>query len=290
MVDEGSCAMRRRPTPRRAGIGLRAQHHRLVIEEQPDVAWFEVHTENYFADAGPAVDALEAIRSHYPLSLHGVGLSLGSTDPFDMTHLERVARAVRRFEPLLVSEHLAWSSVEGRFANDLLPLPFTREAQRHLVARIQQVQEFLGRQLLVENISSYLQFRGAEMTEWEFLDAVADASGCGILLDINNIYVCAHNHGFAALDYIDAISPRHVREIHLAGHETIRCGGRDILLDTHSRPTCPAVWELYEHSLRRFGVVPTLIEWDNEVPTIYDLQREACVADALVESLNARAA
>src|SRR5258708_847376 len=274
----------------RAGVGLRAQHHVRVLSDAPAVAWFEAHTENYFADGGAHVEALARIRANYPLSLHGVGLSLGSADPLDMAHLERVRRAVNRFEPALVSEHLSWSSVGGRFANDLLPLPYTDEALRHVSARIAQVQDFLGRRMLIENVSSYLQFECSRMPEWEFVAGVAAESGCGILLDLNNIYVAARNHGFEAQRYLDAIDPRAVQEFHLAGHSSVEFEGQELLIDTHGTPVCDAVWNLYRAALRRFGDVPTLIEWDTDIPALEVLMAEAAKADALRAEAHALAA
>jgi uncharacterized protein (UPF0276 family) len=274
----------------RAGIGLRAQHHLQVLAEAPVVAWFEAHTENYFADGGAHVEALARIRANYPLSLHGVGLSLGSTDPLGSRHLERVRRAVNRFEPALVSEHLSWSSVGGRFANDLLPLPYTEEALRHVSSRIAQAQDFLGRRILIENVSSYLQFECSRMPEWEFVGAVAAESGCGILLDLNNIYVAAHNHGFDPQRYLDAMDPRAVLEIHLAGHSVVEFEGQELLIDTHGTPVCDAVWNLYRAALRRFGGVPTLIEWDTDIPALEVLAAEAAKADVLRAEAHAVAA
>jgi uncharacterized protein (UPF0276 family) len=274
----------------RAGIGLRALHHLKVLAEAPAVAWFEAHTENYFADGGAHVEALVRIRANYPLSLHGVGLSLGSADPLDIRHLERVRRAVHRFEPALVSEHLSWSSVDGRFANDLLPLPYTEEALRHVSLHIAQAQDFLGRRILIENVSSYLQFDCSRMPEWEFVSAVAAESGCGILLDLNNIYVAAHNHGFDAQRYLDAMDPRAVLEIHLAGHSAVEFEGQELLIDTHGTPVCDAVWNLYRAALRRFGGVPTLIEWDTDIPALEVLAAEAAKADVLRTEAHAVAA
>src|ERR1700730_4988455 len=275
---------------RRAGIGLRAQHHLQVLADGPAVPWFEAHTANYFADGGAHVEALLRIRANYPLSLHGVGLSVGSTDPLSTPHLEQVRRAVHRFEPALVSEHLSWSSVEGRFANDLLPLPYTDEAVRHVSARIGQAQDFLGRQILIENVSSYLQFECSRMPEWEFVAAVAAESGGGILLDLNNIYVAARNHGFEAQRYLDAMDPRAVQEIHLAGHTAIDIEGRELLIDTHGSPVCDAVWGLYRAALRRCGDVPTLIEWDTDIPAFEVLMGEAAKADTLRAEAHALAA
>src|SRR6202051_3891237 len=258
----------------RVGIGLRAQHHLEVLSESPAVGWFEAHTENYFADGGAHVEVLARIRAHYPLSLDGVGPSLGSADPLDILHLERVRRAVNRFEPALVSEHLSWSSIGGRFANDLLPLPYTDEALRHVSSRIAQAQDYLGRRILIENVSSYLQFECSRMPEWEFLAGVAAESGCGILLDLNNIYVAARNGGYDPYRYVDAMDPRAVEEIHLAGHSKMSIDGEELLIDTHGTPVCDAVWDLYRAALRRFGAVPTLIEWDNDMPEL-EVLREA---------------
>jgi len=274
----------------RAGIGLRAQHHLRVLSDAPVVGWFEAHTENYFADGGAHVEALARIRANYPLSLHGVGLSLGSTDPLDTLHLERIRRAVNRFEPALLSEHLSWSSVGGRFANDLLPLPYTEEALRHVSSRIAQAQDLLGRRILIENVSSYLLFECSRMPEWVFLGAVAAESGCGILLDLNNIYVAARNFGFDAQRYLDAVDPGAVLEIHLAGHSAVEFEGQELLIDTHGTPVCDAVWNLYRAALRRFGDVPTLIEWDTDIPALEVLVAEAAKADALRAEVHALAA
>jgi uncharacterized protein (UPF0276 family) len=260
-----------------AGLGLRAPHHREVMTNTPQVAWFEVHTENYFADGGPQIDCLSRIRERYPISLHGVGLSLGSTDELDRAHLRKVRRAVERFSPVRVSEHLSWSSVDGRFANDLLPLPYTEEALRHVSARIRQTQDALGRQLLIENVSSYLEFKHSTLTEWDFIAGVARESGCAILLDLNNIYVSAHNHGFSSHDYLQGIPEQVVHEFHLAGHTRVG----DLLIDTHGAPVCDDVWALYATALRRFGDVPALIEWDTDIPEFAVLQAEAQKADAL---------
>jgi uncharacterized protein (UPF0276 family) len=259
------------------GIGLRAKHHAHVLANAPRVAWFEVNTENYFADGGAHVDCLSRIREHYPLSLHGVGLSLGSTDELSRAHLHKIRRALERFAPVRVSEHLSWSSVDGRFANDLLPLPYTEEAVRHVSARIAQTQDALGRQLLIENVSSYLEFKHSTLTEWEFVAGVARESGCAILLDLNNIYVAAHNHGFSSHDYLQGIPAHVVHEFHLAGHTQVG----DLLIDTHGAPVCDNVWALYGAALRRFGNVPALIEWDTDIPDFAVLQAEAQKADAL---------
>ncbi len=290
MYERNPVSMRPKPMPASAGIGLRAQHHLDVLAGAPRVGWFEAHSENYFADGGAHVEALMRIRARYPLSLHGVGLSLGSTDPLDRGHLQKLRRAIGRFEPALVSEHLSWSSVGGRFANDLLPLPYTEEALRHSSERIAEVQDYLGRQILIENVSSYLQFNASSLTEWEFVAAVAAESRCGILLDINNIFVAAHNHGFDCQNYLQGIPRGAVKEFHLAGHGRVELDGAALLIDTHGSPVCEAVWGLYESALRRFGEVPTLIEWDTDIPAIQVLEAEADKANVVRAGLHAVAA
>jgi uncharacterized protein len=273
-----------------AGIGLRAQHHREIIERRPAIGWLEAHSENYFAQGGPQRESLERIREHYALSLHGVGLSIGSTDPLDGAHLRELSRLIRDFEPMLVSEHLSWSSAGGRFLNDLLPLPYTDEALRHMAGRVRAVQETLGRRILIENISSYLQFSSSTLTEWEFVAALTRESGCGVLLDLNNIYVSAMNHGFDPLTYLNSIPRESVQEIHLAGHTLNRVGSHEIRIDTHGSQVCDRVWALYGQALRRFGYVPTLIEWDSDVPTLDVLVAEAAKADRIAEATRAIAA
>ena len=264
-----------RGIPARAGIGLRSPHYRQMLEELPDIGWLEVHSENYFCAGGQPLYFLERLRNDYPVSLHGVGLSLGSTDALSRDHLEQLARLIDRVDPALVSEHLSWSSVGGRFYNDLLPLPYTEEALALVCRHIDQAQDVLGRQLLVENISSYLQFAESTVPEWEFVAEVAHRTGCGILLDVNNIYVSSVNHGFDAVRYLRGIPVAHVREIHLAGHDhNGRC-----LIDTHGTPVAAPVWALYRAAAARFGRVPTLIEWDSDLPPLATLLGEAATAD-----------
>jgi uncharacterized protein (UPF0276 family) len=258
-----------------SGIGLRSPHHAEFLERRPPLGWVEVHSENFFARGGIQRDVLAEVRAHYPLSLHGVGLSIGSTDPLNRSHLAQLARLERDFNPILVSEHLAWGSVDGRYMNDLLPLPYTAEALRHTAARVSAVQDVLGRQILIENVSSYLEFKGSEMAEWEFLAALAAESGCAILFDVNNLYVNAINHGFDPCVYLNSIPPHAVREIHLAGHGVERLGTRELLIDTHAAPVCSAVWQLYGAALERFGPVRTLIEWDANLPALDVLIAEA---------------
>lgn len=276
--------------PAHAGIGLRAAHHETFLATRPEVSWVEVHSENFFAAGGAQLRVLEQVRASYPLSLHGVGLVLGSSDPLDLQHVAKLRTLVERYEPGLVSEHLCWGAIGGRHLNDLLPLPYTDEALQHMIRRVQSVQESLGRQILIENVSSYLEFEGSSIPEWEFLTAVAHGAGCGILLDVNNIYVSARNHGFDARRYVDAIPPALVGEIHLAGHSVNVYGGREILVDTHSAPVCADVWSLYSYSLERLGPVPTLIEWDTDLPELPALLAEARAAQGHLEAIRALAA
>ena len=263
--------------PARVGIGLRAPHYGELIERRPDLAFLEAHSENFFGDGGAALAWLERFRALYPLSLHGVGLSLGSCDPLDEHHMARLHALVRRFEPVLVSEHLSWSSAGGRHANDLLPLPLSEEALGPVARRIEQVQERLGRELLVENVSAYARMAPSPIPEWEFVAEVARRSGCRLLLDVNNVWVNSANHGFDPRRYLDAIDPASVAEIHLAGFE--RAGG--LLIDTHGARVAGEVWELYEYALARFGPRPTLIEWDTDLPELDVLLGEARRARAL---------
>jgi len=278
------------PIPAAAGIGLRGPYHAEFLEGRPSVAWLEAHSENFFAEDGIALGVLERIRADYPLSLHGVGLSIGSADPLDETHLTRLGRLIERVEPAMVSEHLCWGSIGGRFLNDLLPLPYTEEALNHMVARIEQIQDFLGRSLLIENVSSYLEFVDSAIPEWEFLAAVTERSGCGLLLDINNVYVNAVNHGFDAGTYLDAVPADRVIEMHLAGHTVRRYEGRHILVDTHNTPVCDDVWVLFEQAVRRLGARPTLIEWDSDYPPLAELIGEANKAQSILDRAHELAA
>jgi uncharacterized protein len=272
------------------GIGLRAQHQRRILAERPSIAWLEVHSENYFAPGGPQLASLQRIREHYPLSLHGVGLSLGSTDELDQTHLRELERLVRTTQPALISEHLSWGSVSGRFVNDLLPLPYTEEALHHTAARVRAVQDRLGRQILIENVSSYIRFAQSQLSEWEFLVSLARESGCAILLDVNNVYVSATNHGFDPERYLDAVPAEMVGEIHLAGHTVTELDGCQIRIDTHSERVCQAVWDLYAYAVGRLGAIPTLIEWDTDIPELEVLIEEASRAGEIAGRVSGLAA
>jgi uncharacterized protein (UPF0276 family) len=265
-----------------AGIGFRSAHFAELLEGRVAVPWLEVHAENYFAAGGAAHANLARIRASYPLSFHGVGLSLGSVDALDRGHLRRLGDLVKRYEPMLVSEHLSWSSVEGRYLNDLLPLPATRETLEHMVLRVAEVQDYLGRPILLENVSSYLKLGEAEMPEHCFLAELAQRTGCGVLLDVNNLYVNERNHGTSAAAFIDALPPDVIGEIHLAGHSLQAFEGEEVVVDTHDTHVCEAVWSLYERAVRRFGRVPTLIEWDSRLPALDVLVNEALYADGIM--------
>lgn len=269
--------------PAKAGIGLRFRHHQVVIDTRPDVAWFEVHTENYMG-GWITPRYLDAIRRDYPISLHGVGLSLGSADGLDIAHLSRVRSAIERFDPGLISEHLSWSIAGGVYLADLLPLPMTEEALRIVCQHVDQVQACLKRRILIENPSTYLCFRHSTIPEWEFLSHVARRTGCSILCDVNNLYVSASNHGWDAMTYLCALPPAAIGEIHLAGHSIRQLDqGRTLRIDNHGSRVASEVWALYREALKRFGPVPTLIEWDTDVPPIEILMEEAAMADAICE-------
>ena len=273
------------PIPIAAGIGLRFQHHQLVVDTSPEVSWLEVHTENYMG-GGKASAYLDAIRRNYPLSLHGVGLSLGSAEGLDDAHLERIRAVVQRFEPGFVSEHLAWNVADGNYLADLLPLPLTEEALGLFCRNVDETQAYLKRRILIENPSSYLQFRHSSIPEWEFLATVSQRTGCGILCDVNNIYVSACNHHWDASAYLETLPAEAVGEIHLAGHAVRHIDGEKVLrIDDHGSRVAPAVWALYAQALARFGPVPTLIEWDTDVPALDVLIDEAALAQAHLDRI-----
>jgi uncharacterized protein (UPF0276 family) len=273
---------RARPVPTRAGVGLKPQHYSAILEDRPDIGWFEVHAENYMGAGGPPHRHLAAIRDHYPLSLHGVGLSIGSARPLDREHLRRLRALNDRYRPGLFSEHLAWSTHDV-FFNDLLPVPYNRESVARVADHIDEVQEVLGRQMLLENPSTYLAFADSTMSETDFLSEVVRRTGCGLLLDVNNVQVSAVNQGTDPIAYLETFPMAHVGEIHLAGYAPEDDGtGAPLLIDAHDRPVDPLVWTLYEHALVLAGSVPTLIEWDNDVPDWPVLFAEAQRADAVL--------
>jgi uncharacterized protein len=253
------------------GVGLRRQHYSQVLETRPTVDWFEVISENFMVAGGRALEVLEGVRASYPIAMHGVSLSIGSTDPLNRDYLRQLRLLARRFEPAWISDHLCWTGVGGRNLHDLIPLPYTDEALRHVVARIREVQDILERPLLIENVSSYMAFADSTMTEWDFISTIADEADCGILLDLNNIFVSAFNHRFDANEYIDAVPAERVVQYHLAGHSDHGTH----LLDTHDHPICDAVWALYERAARRFGAVSAMVEWDDNIPEFTELARIA---------------
>lgn len=283
-------ALHTRPIPAHAGIGLRPPHYHQVLTEKPAVAWFEVHSENFFCAGGELLRSLDRVRHDYPLSLHGVGLSLGSGDQLNQSHLAQLKQLIARVQPALVSEHLCWGAVGGRYLNELLPLPYTEEALALMTTHVQAAQDYLGRGILIENVSSYLTYTHSTIPEWEFLAALAERSGCGILLDVNNIYVNAVNHGFDPHAYIRAIPRTHVQEIHLAGFTAKQGLDVELLIDTHSRPVSDAVWLLYAEALAHCGPVPTLIEWDQDIPALDVLISEADKAERILHDFRAVAA
>lgn len=280
------------------GLGLRPDHyHDFLAAPPPGVApardsqsdptaarrvdWLELVSENYLVPGGKPLAMLDAIRADYPIALHGVSLSIGSTDDLDRDYLARLKALAARAEPMWLSDHLCWTGVNGRNSHDLLPLPYSEEALRHVVARVQQVQDFLGRRLLLENVSSYVEFRDSTLTEWDFLAEVANAADCELLLDVNNIYVSSVNHGFDALAYLDALPAARVRQIHLAGHSD----HGDYIVDTHDAPVCDAVWALYAEAVRRFGHVATMIERDDHIPALAELVAELDHARAVAAAV-----
>lgn len=253
------------------GVGLRRPHYAEVLETRSPMDWFEVISENFMVAGGRPLEVLERVREHHPIVLHGVSMSIGSTDALNREYLIELGRLVRRFEPAWISDHLCWTGVGGHNLHDLLPLPYTEEALRHVAGRIREVQEILDRRILIENVSSYMEFRASTLGEWDFLGAVAEEADCGILLDINNIFVSAFNHRFDPLAYIDAIPVERVVQFHLAGHSDHGA----YLLDTHDHPVRDEVWSLYEYAVRRFGKVSTLIEWDDNIPEFAELAATA---------------
>jgi uncharacterized protein (UPF0276 family) len=269
-------------SPLDVGIGLKPGHYEDILSGHPDLDWFEVHTENYMGKGGIPHYYLDKIAKMYPISLHGVGLSLGSAEHLDEEHLARIKLLVDRYQPAIVSEHVAWSSLDGRFHNDLLPLPYTEEALDRLVANIEQFQDAIGRTILIENPSTYLKFNTGDMTEPVFMTEAARRSGCGVILDVNNVHVSSANTGFEAKDYIDQVPANLVEEIHLAGHTARHIGNSILLIDDHGSNVNEAVWDLYEYSLQKIGPKATLIEWDNNIPPLKTLITEAGLVKRLL--------
>lgn len=269
-------------SPNAVGIGLRHPHHKYVLTKKPDIAWLEVHSENFFASGGPAINFLKQIRELYPLSLHSVGLSLGSVQKVDKTHLKKLKNLIKKVEPFLVSDHISWSNVDGYVLNDLLPIPYTKESLKVLCNNISETQDYLQREILIENPSTYLNFNISEISEDEFINMTAQKTGCKILLDVNNVFVSANNNDFDAAKYINNIDKNIVGEIHLAGHSESQIKERKILIDTHNNLVNKGTWELYKIAAKRFNNAPTLIEWDQDFPEFSVLMAEAKRAEKII--------
>lgn len=266
--------------PQRAGVGLKPEHYRDILESEPEVGFFEIHAENYMGAGGPPHRYLEAVRASYPISVHGVALSIGAEHDLDREHLQRLRTLCRRYEPILFSEHLAWSSHGTTYLNDLLPVPYTEQTLDRVCAHVNQVQESLGRRMLLENPATYVRFARSTIAETEFLAAIAARTGCGLLLDVNNVYVSSVNHEFDPYAYLGAFPVAAVAEIHLAGFaEREDSAHRRLLIDDHGSTVRQAVWDLYSFAAGRIGPAPTLIEWDNALPDWSTLHAEAGRAD-----------
>lgn len=252
------------------GLGLRTEHYEDVLNTNPNVDWFEVLSENYLVPGGKPLYYLDQIKERYPLVMHGVSMSIGAVTPLDFDYLAQLKQLANRINPAWISDHLCWTGVHGKNLHDLLPLPYTEETINHVVGRIQQVQDFLGRQMLIENVSSYASYQDSEMTEWAFISEIAERADCLLLFDVNNIYVSSVNHQFDAHDFIDGVPAHRVQQIHLAGHED----HGDYIIDTHDAPVIEAVWDLYDYAIRRFGPVSTMIERDDKMPPLAELVNE----------------
>lgn len=268
------------------GLGLRTDYYDIVLEQKPDVDWFEILTENYMVDGGKPLYYLDAIREHYPMVMHGVSLSIGSTDPLDMEYISQLKKLAQRVEPQWISDHLCWTGQGGQNLHDLMPLPYTEEAIDHVVARVKQVQDILGRQMLLENVSSYVTYNHSCMSEWEFYRTVVEQADCLMLLDINNVYVSARNHQFDPMDYINHMPAERVQQIHLAGHSDFG----DYVIDTHDHPVVDPVWNLYASSLKVLGPVSTMIERDDRMPPFEELMAELQQARQIGQAVVGQAA
>lgn len=263
------------------GLGLRPDYYEEILLQKPSLDWLEIVTENYLIPGGKPLYYLDKIREHYPMVMHGVSLSLGSSDPLDIDYLHQLKNLVARVEPQWISDHLCWTGVNGINVHDLLPVPYTREVVCHIVSRIQQVQEFLQRPILIENVSSYLTYKQSEMVEWEFILEIVKQSGCYILLDVNNVYVSSVNHQFNPLDYVQAMPVERVAQIHLAGHSN----HGDYIIDTHDAPVTQAVWDLYAATVQHLGYVSTMIERDDNMPPLTELLAEINQARCIAKSV-----
>lgn len=263
------------------GLGLRAEHYQEILDQKPALDWFEIISEDFLVAGGSPLYYLDKIRQDYPISLHGVSLSIGSTDELNWEYLKQLKTLALRIQPVRISDHLCWTGIKGVNVHDLLPLPYTEDAIQHVVARIKKVQDFLGQQLVLENVSSYVAYSASEMSELEFLVAVAEQADCLILLDINNVYVSAFNHGFNAAHYLNSVPRHRVKQFHLAGHKRYE----HYIIDTHDAPIIDEVWQLYALALKRFGAIPTLIERDDHIPPLKELMLELNQARQIAEQV-----
>ena len=269
------------------GLGLRVEHYDYILEHKPAVDWFEIISENFMIPGGRPLYYLDKVREDYPMVIHGVSLSIGSSDPLDMDYLKKLKTLADRIEPKWISDHLCWTGLDKTNLHDLMPLPYTEEAIKHIVDRIKRVQDYLGRRILIENVSSYVTYKQSQMTEWDFLTEVVEQADALILMDVNNVFVSAFNHSFDPMDYLNAISIERVQQIHLAGHEN--CGTH--IIDTHDHPIIEGVWALYEAAIKRFGRVSTMIERDGNMPEFpelfAELQQAKAIAEAITEGVSA---
>ncbi len=259
------------------GLGLRTEHYQHVIEQKPNVDWFEILTENYMVPGGKPLHNLDVIRSDYEMVMHGVSLSIGSTDPLNKNYLNELKQLINRVQPHWISDHLCWTSVNGSNSHDLLPLPYNEATIDHVASRVRQVQDFLGQQILLENLSSYVTYNQSDIPEWEFFNEIAKRADCHVLLDINNIFVSAHNHHFDPVDYIKGMDSERIMQFHLAGHSY----SGDMIIDTHDHDVCDPVWALYEEALKQFGAVSTMIERDDNIPEFTELRQELSIAEKI---------
>lgn len=268
------------------GLGLRVEHYQTILDTRPNIDWFEILSENYIVPGGKPLYYLDSIRADYPLVMHGVSLSIGSSDPLNLDYLKQLKQLADRVEPAWLSDHLCWTGLNGTNLHDLMPLPYTEEAIAHVAARVRQVQDILGRRILLENVSSYVTYAQSEMSEWEFVRAIVERADCLMLLDVNNIYVSSYNHGFDAHAYLDAIPVNRVQQFHLAGHTN----HGNYIVDTHDHPVIDPVWDLYAHAVRRFGPVSTMIERDDNIPPLEELLAELDQARAVAATVKNEAA
>ena len=267
------------------GLGLRTEHYNTILESKPKVDWFEALSENYMIPGGKPLDFLDKIRADYPMVMHGVSLSIGSTAEVDKDYLRDLKKLADRIQPAWISDHLCWTGVHGQNMHDLLPLPYTEETAKHVAERVKIVQDYLGRQILLENVSSYASYTDSSMTEWEFISQISEAADCLLLLDVNNIYVSSYNHQFDAKAFIDGVPLKRVQQIHLAGHQN----NGDYIIDTHDAPVIDPVWDLYAYAIARFGQVSTMIERDDNIPELEVLVAELDKARAISTSIAEKA-